>query len=219
MSGNDYLQKIKECLVNMDLEGAKENTKKALEAGANPQDIISRGIAEGMDIVGKKFEEGEYFLSELLVAGEIAKEILKILNPYIKSGEVKLKKLGKVVIGTVRGDLHDIGKNIVAMMLNAAGFEVVDLGADVPPEKFVEAARENDANIVAMSALLSVTMPEMKVVIDELKKAGLRDKVKVIVGGAPVTEEYAKEIGADGYGENAIEGVRICKSWMTQQNS
>ncbi|MCD6536889.1 MAG: corrinoid protein [Thaumarchaeota archaeon] len=219
MSGNDYLQKIKECLVNMDLEGAKENTKKALEAGANPQDIISRGIAEGMDIVGKKFEEGEYFLSELLVAGEIAKEILKILNPYIKSGEVKLKKLGKVVIGTVRGDLHDIGKNIVAMMLNAAGFEVIDLGADVPPEKFVEAARENDANIVAMSALLSVTMPEMKVVIDELKKAGLRDKVKVIVGGAPVTEEYAKEIGADGYGENAIEGVRICKSWMIQQNS
>ena len=219
MSVNDYLQKIKECLVNMDLEGAKENAKKALEAGANPQDIISRGIAEGMDIVGRKFEEGEYFLSELLVAGEIAKEILKILNPYIKSGEVKLKKLGKVVIGTVRGDLHDIGKNIVAMMLNAAGFEVIDLGADVPPEKFVEAARENDANIVAMSALLSVTMPEMKVVIDELKKAGLRDKVKVIVGGAPVTEEYAKEIGADGYGENAIEGVRICKSWMTRQNS
>ena len=219
MSVNDYLQKIKECLVNMDLEGAKENAKKALEAGANPQDIISRGIAEGMDIVGRKFEEGKYFLSELLVAGEIAKEILKILNPYIKSGEVKLKKLGKVVIGTVRGDLHDIGKNIVAMMLNAAGFEVIDLGADVPPEKFVEAARENDANIVAMSALLSVTMPEMKVVIEELRKAGLRDKVKVIVGGAPVTEEYAKEIGADGYGENAIEGVRICKSWMTRQNS
>lgn len=219
MSVNDYLQKIKECLVNMDLEGAKESAKKALEAGANPQDIISRGIAEGMDIVGRKFEEGEYFLSELLVAGEIAKEILKILNPYIKSGEVKLKKLGKVVIGTVRGDLHDIGKNIVAMMLNAAGFEVIDLGADVPPEKFVEAARENDANIVAMSALLSVTMPEMKVVIEELRKAGLRDKVKVIVGGAPVTEKYAKEIGADGYGENAIEGVRICKSWMTQQNS
>ncbi len=219
MSGNDYLQKIKECLVNMDIDGAKENTKKALEAGVNPQDIISRGIAEGMDIVGKKFEEGEYFLSELLVAGEIGKEILKILNPYIKSGEVALKKLGKVVIGTVRGDLHDIGKNIVAMMLNAAGFEVIDLGADVPPEKFVEAARENDANIVAMSALLSVTMPEMKVVIDELKKAGLRDKVKVIVGGAPVTEEYAKNIGADGYGENAVEGVRICKSWMTQQNS
>ena len=105
------------------------------------------------------------------------------------------------------------------MMLNAAGFEVIDLGADVPPEKFVEAARENDANIVAMSALLSVTMPEMKVVIEELRKAGLRDKVKVIVGGAPVTEEYAKEIGADGYGENAIEGVRICKSWMTRQNS
>jgi len=219
MSVNDYLQKIKECLVNMDLEGAKENAKKALEAGANPQDIISRGIAEGMDIVGRKFEEGEYFLSELLVAGEIAKEILKILNPYIKSGEVKLKKLGKVVIGTVRGDLHDIGKNIVAMMLNAAGFEVIDLGADVPPEKFVEAARENDANIVAMSALLSVTMPEMKVVIEELRKAGLRDKVKVIVGGAPVTEKYAKEIGADGYGENAIEGVKICKSWMTRQNS
>ena len=197
------------------MDGAVENVKKALENKISPIEIVSKSIVEGMSIVGEKFEKGEYFLSELIVAGEIGKEITKLLDPYLKAEETRLEKLGRVVIGTVRGDLHDIGKNIVAMMLEAAGFEVIDLGADVPPEKFVEAVKEHDANIVAMSALLTVTMPEMKNVIDELKKAGLRDKVKVIVGGAPVTEEYAKSIGADGYGETAVEGVRICKQWVT----
>jgi len=215
MSSQDILQKIKECIVNLDMDGAIENVKKALENKISPVEIVSKSIVEGMSIVGEKFEKGEYFLSELIVAGEIGKEIVKLLDPYLKAEEARMKKLGKVVIGTVRGDLHDIGKNIVAMMLEAAGFEVIDLGADVPPERFVEAVKEHDANIVAMSALLTVTMPEMKNVIDELKKAGLRDKVKVIVGGAPVTEEYAKSIGADGYGETAVEGVRICKQWVT----
>jgi len=215
MSSQDILQKIKECIVNLDMDGAVENVKKALENKISPIEIVSKSIVEGMSIVGEKFEKGEYFLSELIVAGEIGKEITKLLDPYLKAEETRLEKLGRVVIGTVRGDLHDIGKNIVAMMLEAAGFEVIDLGADVPPEKFVEAVKEHDANIVAMSALLTVTMPEMKNVIDELKKAGLRDKVKVIVGGAPVTEEYAKSIGADGYGETAVEGVRICKQWVT----
>ena len=215
MSSQDILQKIKECIVNLDMDGAIENVKKALENKISPVEIVSKSIVEGMSIVGEKFEKGEYFLSELIVAGEIGKEIVKLLDPYLKAEEARMKKLGKVVIGTVRGDLHDIGKNIVAMMLEAAGFEVIDLGADVPPERFVEAVKEHDANIVAMSALLTVTMPEMKNVIDELKKAGLRDKVKVIVGGAPVTEEYAKSTGADGYGETAVEGVRICKQWVT----
>ena len=215
MSSQDILQRIKDCIVNLDMDGAVENVKKALENKISPIEIVSKSIVEGMSIVGEKFEKGEYFLSELIVAGEIGKEITKLLDPYLKAEETRLEKLGRVVIGTVRGDLHDIGKNIVAMMLEAAGFEVVDLGADVPPEKFVEAVKEHDANIVAMSALLTVTMPEMKNVIDELKKTGLRDKVKVIVGGAPVTEEYAKSIGADGYGETAVEGVRICKQWAT----
>ncbi|MEM3921281.1 MAG: corrinoid protein [Fervidicoccaceae archaeon] len=214
MSSREFLQKIKDCIVNLDLEGALENVRKALESKISPTEIISESVVEGMNIVGEKFEKGEYFLSELIVAGEIGKEIVKLLNPYLRAEEVKLKKLGKVVIGTVRGDLHDIGKNIVAMMLEAAGFEVIDLGADVPPEKFVEAVKQYDANIVAMSALLTVTMPEMKIVIDKLKETGLRDKVKIIVGGAPVTEEYAKSIGADGYGETAVEGVRICKQWV-----
>jgi len=215
MSPQDLLQKIKDCIVNLDLNGAVENTKKALESKINPMDVVSKGIVEGMNIVGEKFENGEYFLSELIVAGEIGKEVLKILDPHLRAEKIQLKKLGRVVIGTVRGDLHDIGKNIVVMMLEAAGFEVIDLGADVPPEKFIEAVRQHGPNIVAMSALLTVTMPEMRNVIEELKKAGLRDKVKVIVGGAPVTEEYAKSIGADGYGETAVEGVKICKQWIT----
>jgi len=213
MNSREILQKIKDCIVNLDFEGALESVRKALESKISPTEIISESVVEGMNIVGEKFEKGEYFLSELIVAGEIGKEIVKLLNPYLRAEEVKLKKLGKVVIGTVRGDLHDIGKNIVAMMLETAGFEVIDLGTDVPPEKFVEAVKQYDANIVAMSALLTVTMPEMKIVIDKLKETGLRGKVKIIVGGAPVTEEYAKSIGADGYGETAVEGVRICKQW------
>jgi 5-methyltetrahydrofolate--homocysteine methyltransferase len=214
MRSQDVLEKIKDCIVNLDLDGALENVMKALENNIPPTEIVAKSVVEGMNIVGEKFEKGEYFLSELIVAGEIGKEILKALDPYLKRAGAELKKLGKVVIGTVRGDLHDIGKNLVAMMLESAGFEVIDLGADVPPEKFVEAAKIHNANIVAMSALLTVTMPEMKNVIEELKKAGIRDKVKVIIGGAPVTEEYAKSIRADGYGETAVEGVRICKQWV-----
>lgn len=214
MSSQNILERIKKCIINLDETGAIENVKKALKKGISPEEIISKSIAEAMEIVGEKFEKGEYFLFELVVAGEIGKEIVKLLNPYLKAKKVKLKKLGKVVIGTVRGDLHDLGRKIVVMMLEAAGFEVIDLGVDVPPEKFVEAVKQHNANIVAMSALLTVTMPEMKNVIEQLKKAGLRDKVKVIVGGASVTEAYAKSIGADGYGETAVEGVRICKQWV-----
>ena len=215
MSKENFLEMIRDSIVNLDFDGAREYTLKALDNKISPQEIISRSIAEGMDIVGKKFEASEYFLSELIVAGEIGKEITKMLEPYLKGTEVK--KLGKVVIGTVRGDLHDIGKNIVAIMLESAGFEVIDLGADVPPEKFVEAVKKEKPEIVAMSALLTVTMVEMKSVVDALKEAGIRDRVKIIVGGAPVTEEFAKSIGADGYGADAVQGVRICKAWMEER--
>ncbi|MEM0003088.1 MAG: corrinoid protein [Thermoproteota archaeon] len=216
MSKEKYLEAIRDSIVNLDFDKSREYTLKALEANVKPQEIISKSIAEGMDIVGKKFESGEYFLSELIVAGEIGKEITSILEPHLKGSEIS--RVGKVVIGTVRGDLHDIGKNIVAIMLEAAGFEVIDLGADVPPEKFVEAVKKENPDIVAMSALLTVTMVEMKNIIDALKEAGLREKVKVIIGGAPVTEEFARSIGADGYGADAVQGVRICKAWMEEKS-
>ena len=212
----DILSNIKSRFVKLDSNGVIEGVRKALENNVSPLDIVSKVIAEGMGVIGEKFRKGEYFLPELIIASEISKEILKILDPYLKAKKIELKKLGKVVIGTVKGDIHDIGKNIVATLLEVAGFEVIDLGVDVSPEKFIETVKKYNANIVAMSALLTTTMPEMKVVIDELKKAGLRSKVKVIIGGAPVTEEYAKIIGADGYGETAMEGVKICKQWLSE---
>jgi len=210
------LSAIKDNLVNLDTDGVVNTVIKALQSNLSPLDIF-KSITEGMTIIGEKFQKGEYFLPELIVAGEIVKEVLKIIEPHLKSEEMKPKKLGKVVIGTVKGDLHDIGKNIVVMMLEAAGFDVIDLGVDVSSSKFIEAVREYDADIVGMSALLTVTMPEMKTVIDELKKANLRNKVKVIVGGAPVTQEYADLIGADGYGETAFDAVRLCKAWIMEQ--
>jgi len=211
-TGEGKVAEVRDKLVALDFDGAKKAAQEALDAGVPPQQIVTKGISEGMDIVGRKFEQSEYFLSELIVAGEIAKEVMQLLQPHLKG--VEIKKLGRVVVGTVRGDLHDIGKNIVAMMLDTAGFEVIDLGSDVPAESFVEAIKKHKPDIVGMSALLTVTMTEMANVIEQLKKNGLRDKVKVIVGGAPLTEEYAKSIGADAYGRDAVQGVDICKSWV-----
>lgn len=211
MSEQELLEQIKKLLADIEIDKVKDVVKEALKAGISPLKIIERGLAEGMRIVGDRFERGEYFLAELVAAGETFKEILEELKPQLIAAGETTRKLGKVVIGTVRGDLHDIGKNIVAIMLESAGFEVYDLGVDVPPEEFVKKVKEINADIVAMSALLTTTMIEMKNVIEELKKAGIRDKVKVIVGGAPVTEEFAKEIGADGYAEDAVKAVEVCK--------
>lgn len=212
MSEVNLLNKLKDAIVNLDFDGSKSLAQEAVKKGIPPPEIISKGISAAMEEVGKKFEASEYFLSELIVAGEIGKEISQMLQPYMKGMEIK--KVGKVVIGTVKGDLHDIGKNIFGMMLEAAGFEVIDLGNDVPAEAFVNAVVNHKPNIVGMSALLTVTMVEMENVIKELKKSGLRDKVKVIIGGAPITEDYAKRIGADGYGKDAVVGVDICKAWV-----
>ena len=174
--------------------------------------VVSEGMAKGMEVVGGNYEKGEYFLADLIVAGEAMKEGTKILEPHLKAGEAKAS--GRVVIGTVKGDMHDIGKGVVATMLSGAGFQVIDLGVDVPPEKFVEAVKKETPDIVGMSALLTTTMIEMENVIKALKEAGVRDKVKVIVGGAPVSHEYAEKIGADAYAREAVEGVSICKSWV-----
>jgi len=213
MEEKDILNRLKECIVNLDIEGITQACQDALAVGIPPVKAITQGMAKGMNIVGEKYEAGEYFLSELIMAGEVMKEGTKILEPHLKA---ETKKLGKVVLATVEGDIHDIGKNIVATLLDAAGFEVIDLGVDVPAEKFLETVQTQKPDILALSALVTTTMPEMKIVIKELVKAGQRRRVKVIVGGAPLTEGYAEIIGADAYAPDALAGVNICKKWISQ---
>ena len=215
MKEKEILNRLRECIVNLDIEGIKQTCQDALAVGIPPVKAITEGMAEGMNIVGEKYEAGEYFLSELIMVGEVMKEGTKILEPHLKKAEIK--KLGKVVLATVKGDIHDIGKNIVATLLDAAGFEVIDLGVDVSVEKFLETVRTQNPDILAMSALVTTTMPEMENVIKKLAKAGQRKKVKVIVGGAPLTEGYAEIIGADGYSSDALAGVNICKKWISQR--
>ncbi|MBS7648387.1 MAG: corrinoid protein [Candidatus Bathyarchaeia archaeon] len=209
----EILSKIRDAIVNLDIDNIQRYCVEAIEAGIPAYDVVMKGMSKGMEVVGEKYERNEYFLAELIMAGEVMKEGMKVLEPHLKSSE--MKKVGKVVIGTVRGDLHDIGKNIVVTLLSAAGFDVIDLGVDVPPEKFVEAVKEYKPDILGMSALLTTTMIEMENVIKALKEAGLRDKVKIIIGGAPITKEYADKIGADAAARDAVEGVNICKTWMT----
>jgi len=212
--GKDILEKIKEAVVNLDIDNIPKLCKEAVEAGIPAYKVVTDGMAKGMDIVGQKYEANEYFLAELIMAGETMKEGMKVLEPYLKTGE--MKPIGKIVIGTVRGDLHDIGKNIAATLLKSAGFDIVDLGVDVSPEQFVDAVRQNNPDILAMSALLTTTMVEMENTIKALKAAGLREKVKIILGGAPITPEYAKKIGADAAAKDAVDGVNICKSWVSK---
>ncbi len=207
------LERVKEAIVNLDLEGVREASEEALETGIPAYKIVMEGMAKGMEVVGERYEDGEYFLAELIVAGETMKEGMTVIEPHLEAGDIEAA--GKCVIGTVRGDLHEIGKNVTVTLLKAANFDVVDLGVDASPEQFVEAVREHGADIVAMSALLTTTMVEMGNVIRGLEKAELRDGVKVIVGGAPITQEYAEEIGADAAAQDAVEGVRICSEWVT----
>jgi len=198
--------------MSFDADKVMDSTRKAMNKGVDPVTIIEDGLGKGLRIVGKKFEDGELFLMHLVAAAEAAQKALKeLLEPEIARRKEKRKSLGRIVIGTVAGDIHDIGKNIVAAMLFAAGFEVYDLGKDVPVEEFVKKAREVDANIVGASALLSTTLPMQHELVMAMATAGLREKVKLIFGGAPVTEEWVREIGGDGYGENAVEAVRVAK--------
>jgi 5-methyltetrahydrofolate--homocysteine methyltransferase len=196
------------------LEGSQKVTvvkvQQALDAGINPGVILNDGMVAAMAEVGRLFEEGEYFVPEMLIAARAMQNGLAVLKPFLASANVKSQ--GKVVAGTVKGDLHDIGKNLVCMMLEGAAFEIVDLGSDVTPEKFVEAVRSTGADVICMSALLTTTMPNMKTTIEALKTAGLRDKVKIMVGGAPLTDQYAREIGADGYAADASRAVALAKS-------
>jgi 5-methyltetrahydrofolate--homocysteine methyltransferase len=189
---------------------AKELTEKMLKEGVRAAEFFPKAIIPAMDEVGRRMRECEFFIPEVLIAARAARGASDILRPLLV-GDESVRSAGTVVCGTVKGDLHDIGKNIVAMMLESAGFRIVDLGVDVAPEKIIEAVRQHQANIVAMSALLTTTMVNMKGMIEALAAAGLRDKVKVMVGGAPVTDTWAHSIGADGYGKDAPAAVELAR--------
>ncbi len=189
-------------------------TKKALSQDISAEDILNNGLVAGMHTVSEQFKNNEIFIPEVLISARAMNSGLSILNPLLEESKVESK--GKVVIGTVKGDLHDIGKNIVAMLLKGAGFDVIDLGADVPKEKFIEFVKKENADIVGMSALLTTTMLYMKETMDALQDAGLRQGVKVIIGGAPVTDSYATQIQADGYAADAASAVDLSKKLLGQ---
>ena len=203
------LKKLYEAVLNGDNKSAVAVTKEAIAEKTDPMELVSGHMIPAMDEVGRRFECSEYFVPELLLSARAMKSALELIRPLLAASGVK--PVGKVVIGTVKGDLHDIGKNLVSSMLEGSGFEVKDLGTDVAPEKFVQAVQETNAQVVCLSALLTVTMPAMKTTITALESAGLRNQVKVLVGGAPVTSQYAQQIGADGFGENANTAVTLAR--------
>jgi len=206
------LQELAENLINGNAPKTEELTIKALGEGVAPVDVLNQGLVAGMEVVGKRFKNNEFYVPEVLIAARAMKAGMKILRP--KLAETGVKPIGKFVVGTVKGDLHDIGKNLVAMMMEGAGFEVIDLGVDVSPEKFITAIKDNEAQVMGMSALLTTTMLNMKDAVAALKAIGLKDSVKVVVGGAPLTQSFADEIGADGYAPDAASAVDLVKGLL-----
>ena len=213
----DKMKQISEAIVELKWDEIAALTNETLEAGVPALEIIDQGLVPGMSAVGIKFRDGEVFLPELLLSAKTMKIALEILLPILRQQGTGF--ISRVIIGTVSGDLHDIGRKIVASMLQGNGFEVIDLGIDVDPEKFVEAVRDNDAQILGLSALLTSTMPMMEATIKALEKAGLRQKVKVMVGGASVTQAYADRIGADGYGADAVAAVEKARALISTQST
>lgn len=206
------LESVLEAVVNGDRKAAAEGVQQALDAGIAPETILNQGLIDAMTEVGKRFQCGDYFVPEMLIAARAMKDGLAVLKP--RMAQATVKSAGKVAIGTVKGDLHDVGKNLVAMMLEGAGFEVKDLGVDVAPETFIEAIQRDNVDIIALSALITTTMTSMKLTIEALQAAGVRNKVKVIVGGAPVTEAFAQSIGADAYSPDASQAVSAAKALL-----
>ncbi|MGQ9640127.1 MAG: cobalamin B12-binding domain-containing protein [Candidatus Bathyarchaeia archaeon] len=212
MGSQEILERFKNSIVELNIDQALEATREALKVGVSPYDIME-AMRSASSIVGEKFESCEYFISELVIAGSIMKAATDLLKPHLSKGEAKYR--GKVVIGSAPGDLHDIGKNLVAVSLMGAGFEVVDLGIDVSPEKFVQAVKDEQPNIVGISALTSTTMMRIGEVIEALRMSALRSRVKVILGGAPLTEEFSRNVGADAYARDVVQGVKICEGWIS----
>jgi 5-methyltetrahydrofolate--homocysteine methyltransferase len=206
----EVLKEIFEGIIKGDQNQVPVKVQEALDAGIDLNVILNEGMVTAMSEIGQGFEEGEYFVPELLIAARAMKAGMAILKPRLV--EADIPPAGRVAAGTVKGDLHDIGKNLVCMMLEGAGFEIEDLGVDVSPEQFVDAVKMKNVDLIAMSALLTTTMPNMKTTIEALEEANLRDKVKVMIGGAPVTDEYANQIGADGYAPDASRAVALAKS-------
>jgi 5-methyltetrahydrofolate--homocysteine methyltransferase len=204
------LQELANCVISGKAPDTKALVAKAIEEGVPVADILNKGLVAGMDVVGVKFKNNEFYVPEVLIAARAMKWGMELLEPKLK--EAGVEPVASVAIGTVKGDLHDIGKNLVGMMLQGAGFKVVDLGIDVPPEKFIDAAKNQNCKIVGLSALLTTTMPQMKNVITAIKEAGCT--AKVMIGGAPVTQNYATEIGADGYGPDAASAVDVAKQLL-----
>ena len=203
---------IVDALVEYDKSKVLELVQNALDQGVAAKEILNEGLIAGMDIVGEKMENEEMFIPEVLVAAKAMGAAVEILKPLLADGD--MSAMGKVVIGTVKGDLHDIGKNLVAMMLESAGFEIFNLGIDISPDKFIAEITEKDAQMLCLSALLTTTMPMMKQTIDAVVESGLRDRVKIMVGGAPVTKKFADEIGADGYAPDAGSATKLAKTLL-----
>jgi 5-methyltetrahydrofolate--homocysteine methyltransferase len=207
------LQEVANSIINGKMAETEKLVHQALDSKIHVRDILNQGLIAGMDVVGKKFRNNEFYVPEVLIAARAMKAGMKILKPlFAESG---VEPIAKLALGTVKGDLHDIGKNLVAMMLEGAGFEIIDLGVDVTPEKFSAAVKENKAQVIGLSALLTTTMLNMKTTIEHLKNDGVRDSVKVVIGGAPVTQSYADEIGADGYAADAATAVSIVKNLLS----
>jgi len=206
------LENLKENVIAGNESKVLEYTQKALDEGIDLEKILNDGFIPGMDVVGNKFQANEIYVPEMLISAKAMKAGMKILEPLLT--EAGVEPIGKVVIGTVKGDLHDIGKNLVAMMLEGGGFEVIDAGVDITAQKFMDLVKENKPDILGLSALLTTTMMEMKNVIDAFKEEGLRDDIKIIVGGAPVSEDYAKDIDADGYSRDAASAVNLAKKLL-----
>jgi len=206
------LKALSEAVIRGDAKAAREITEQALASGVDPLALVNEHMVPAMSEVGRRYECNEYFVPELLISARAMKASLELIRPLLTaSGR---QPMARVAIGTVKGDLHDIGKNLVAAMLEGGGFEVIDLGVNVSPDQFVAAVREKNAQIVAMSALLTTTMPSMKTTIEALQTAGVRQQVKVIIGGAPITQRYADEIGADGFSENAPGAVTLARQCL-----
>jgi len=208
----DHLESIYNAVLDGDAASAQAGVKAALTANLTADVILKNGLIAAMTEVGRLFEENEYFVPEMLVSARAMQSGLALLKPHL--AESGAEPAGKIVMGTVKGDLHDIGKNLVSMMLEGAGFEVIDLGTDVSPQAFVKAVQERHAQVIGMSALLTTTMPSMSATIKALEEAGVREKVKVMIGGAPVTDAFAKQIGADGFSPDASAAVRLAKSLL-----
>ena len=208
----EELKQLHDAVLKGDAKSVRSLTEQALAAGVPPIRIVNEFMVPAMDEVGRRFECNEYFVPELLLSARAMKAALELIRPLLVQGGIE--PVGRVVIGTVKGDLHDIGKNLVAALLEGGGFEVIDLGVNVPPEKFIETVRAKNAQILAMSALLTTTMPAMKATIEAFKAAGLRDKVKILIGGALITQRYADEIGADGHSDNAPGAVALARRAM-----